>query len=113
MDEMWILEWFDGENLGKGYQVKDFDGGEAPTPIRVVRFSDIKKELHMLTDICTNLSIYSLRLNSVGASFDNKIKGKVLRSDEPTTKAYYYLKHMKERIYELIKKLNLEVKNND
>ena len=42
------------------------------------------------------LQIHSLRLNIFGAEFDNKIKGKVFRSEEPTTKVYMYLDELKE-----------------
>lgn len=43
--EMWILEWYDDENLGKELYVLDIDDSICPMPIRVIEFEKHKKAI--------------------------------------------------------------------
>ena len=37
---MWILEWYDSDNLGKDYHVEDIDDTMCPTAIRVIKHKE-------------------------------------------------------------------------
>jgi len=66
-----------------------------------------RKEWVKVNDMVNLIEKYiclSLRLNCFGAEFDNKIKTKVMRNGEPTTKATEYLKELLQEI----KKMNEE-----